>query len=278
MFIMLPYIIERGITMANADKKGVWIRYKKPGINAKGLLPRFLKEKEKDYEEPTRKGTPKGENIGFSLQKYRATLYALTSVDLTEMSKKLGVSYGLLRKWRTEPTFKEQIEEHIQNFAPLFVGSLLKKLVVMDEGFAEYYDTSGGITGYDLNDYNPDLLEDEVTLYSSSLKKVLIQKLFALGREDSFLFLLLPFINICGSLADDKTSRQRLLFEVLNEQKNTDRNIAELIGMSLDILNDSKRLESERGTWTKYLEEAKGLAMRQERVREELEIILKKAK
>jgi hypothetical protein len=264
--------------MINGNKKGLWLKYGRPGIEAKGLLLRFLREKEKDYHEPTRKGTPRGEDIGFSLKKYRATLYALTSMDLIEMSKKLGVSYGLIRKWRTEPIFKKQIEEHIQEFAPLFVVSLLKKLVVEDEEFAEYYENSDGITRYELENYDPEVLEDEVKFYSSPLKKVLIKKLFALGREHSFLFLLLPFVNICRSMGDEKSSRERLLSEVLDVQKSTDRNIAELIDMSLAIFDDPKRLESERNTAIKYLEGARELAMRQERVREEVEKILKTLK
>jgi hypothetical protein len=294
---MLLILNDRKISMISNDEKSIrsgYSGYRKPDVG--GLLLRFLREKEKNYREPTRRGTPRGEAIGLSLKKYRATLYSLTSIDLIAMSKKLGVSYGLLRKWRTEPGFKKQIEELIQEFAPLFIDCLLKKWVVEDKGFAEYMDTSASnisdrITGYyglrhlapklhsrrqmQLTKDGPELLaEDEGKFYASPLKKVLIKKLFLLGDEDSFLFMFSPFITICRSLADEKSSRERLLSEVLNQQKIANRNIAELIETSSGILEDPTRSESERDSAIRGLERAKELAVMQERVAEELAKII----
>jgi hypothetical protein len=266
--------------------------YRKPDVG--GLLLRFLREKEMNYDEPTRRGTPRGEPIGMSLKKYRATLDSLTSIDLIAMSKKLGVSYGLLRKWRTEPGFKKQIEDLIQEFAPLFIDCLLKKWAVRDEGFAKYIeagDISERIIEYyglrhlapklhsrrqmQLTNDCPDLLaEDEVKFYASPLKEVLIKKLFLLGDEESFFFMFSPFITICRSLADERSSRERLLSEVLNQQKNANQNIAELIETSCGILEDPTRGESERNSAIKWFERAKELAVMQERVTEELKKII----
>jgi hypothetical protein len=282
--------------MISNDRESIRIGdggYRKPDVG--GLLSRFLREKEKNYDEPTRRGTPRGEAIGLSLKKYRATLSCLTSNDLIAISKELGVSYGLLRKWRTELGFKKQIEELIQEFAPLFIGCLLKKWAVRDEGFAKYI-KAGDISeriieSYGLrhlapklhsrrqmqitNDGADVLAEDEVKFYASPLKEVLIKKLFLLGDEESFFFMFSPFITICRLLADERSSRERLLSEVLNQQKIGNKKIAELIEKSSGILGNPTRGESERDSAIKSLEGAKELAVMQERVTEELEKILK---
>jgi hypothetical protein len=298
VMILLLILPERKIQMISNDEESVRIGdsgYKNPGIEAKGLLLRFLREKEKNYREPTRRGTPRGEAIGLSSKKYRATLLSLTSMDLISISKELGVSYGLLRKWRTEPGFKKHIEELIQEFAPLFIECLLKKWAVRDEEFAK--SIKAGVISERIAEYyalrhlapklhsrrqmqltkkdGPDLLaEDEVKFYAPPLKEVLIKKLFLLGDEDSFFFMFSPFITICRSLADEKSSRERLLSEVLDQQKNANQNIGELIEMSCGILKDPTRHESERDSALGWLERAKELTVMQERVTEELEKII----
>jgi hypothetical protein len=83
-------------------------------------LADFLKEKAQSYAEPTRAGTPRGERVGLSAAKYAATLLALTSSDLKHQAKTLGVSYGLLRKWRTEAAFTEQVDGHAREFVERF--------------------------------------------------------------------------------------------------------------------------------------------------------------
>src|SRR5262249_18262949 len=86
------------------------------------LLPKFIDDKLSTYVEPTKKGTPKGEPVGFSLTKYRATLYALrervleSTEDLIAQAKELKVSYGLLRKWRSEQDFKHLVSRHEKEF------------------------------------------------------------------------------------------------------------------------------------------------------------------
>ena len=86
------------------------------------LLPRFIDEKLANYVEPSRKGTPKGEPVGFSKAKYRASLEALREKvlpetnDLSTEAKRLRVPYGVLRKWRSEPQFKELVAQHEKEF------------------------------------------------------------------------------------------------------------------------------------------------------------------
>jgi hypothetical protein len=97
---------------------------------SKKLIPRFIRSKLADYAEPTRKGTPKGEPVGFSKTKYCATLYALRDKvlsggeDLKAQAKELKVSHGLLRKWRTDPRFKDLVARHEREFFGFLLGSI----------------------------------------------------------------------------------------------------------------------------------------------------------
>ena len=106
------------------------------------LLPKFIDEKLFNYVEPTRKGTPKGEAVGFSKAKYGASLEALREKvlpetnDLSTEAKRLRVPYGVLRKWRSEPQFKELVAQHEKEFirqlqtkkAELIMGQSLERL------------------------------------------------------------------------------------------------------------------------------------------------------
>ena len=232
----------------------------------KGLLLRFIKEKRESYVEPSRKGTPRGEIIGLSSEKYMASLFMLTSMDLKRISERSKVSYGLIRKWRTETFFKGQIEKHIMEFVPLFIGYQIKRWVEKDEFFGEYYEATDFPPEYDLKDYEPNLfMDDEIKYYGSSLKKVLSEKLLILGEEISILLVYPPFINICGLLGDEKGSRERLLFKVLDGQQWGVRNIADLIKMAIPILRNPESSEGERESAIGWLEGAMSATMMQDK-------------
>lgn len=81
-----------------------------------GILGAFIEAKLRGYVEPERAGTPKGEPIGMSRKKYHAALLGLTSVDLRKQAKQIGVSYGVLRKWRTEEAFDLCIDQLTDEF------------------------------------------------------------------------------------------------------------------------------------------------------------------
>lgn len=85
-------------------------------IKKMGILQEFIKNKVENYVEPERKGTPKGEPIGFSLVKYEVNLLMLTNLKVKEIAKDWGISEGLLRKWKTERAFKVLEDEHIKDF------------------------------------------------------------------------------------------------------------------------------------------------------------------
>ena len=95
------------------------IRFK-INIKTSTLLLDFLNGKINKYREPQRRGTRKGEVIGLSLVKYIAALRSLYKVKIKDVAEQLGVSYGLLRKWRTEKVFKKQVASFEKEFAKVW--------------------------------------------------------------------------------------------------------------------------------------------------------------
>lgn len=81
-----------------------------------GVLGYFIASKLQEYVEPERAGTPKGESIGLSRKKYHGALLSLTSLSLRKQAKQIGVSYGVLRKWRTEDAFNRCILQLCEDF------------------------------------------------------------------------------------------------------------------------------------------------------------------
>lgn len=100
-----------------------------PGQVLKGrgltLLERFIVRKAYDYNPPERKGTPKGEPVGFSREKYNATLLSLTRTSIKEIAETVKVSYAGFKRWRTEQNFKDEINSHIQEFSKIFTENFI---------------------------------------------------------------------------------------------------------------------------------------------------------
>lgn len=82
-------------------------RYKKIAIDEIG---KQIEENLKDYVEPLRAGTPKGDPIGLSLKKYKAAQLMVLFpqvLKLKDISKMTETPEGVIRVWRTEKTFRE---------------------------------------------------------------------------------------------------------------------------------------------------------------------------
>ena len=85
-----------------------------------GPLVDFIKTRAESYVAPTRKGTPRGEQIGMKTKKYFATLLELTSYRVKDQAKLLKVPEKLLGKWRTERGFRWQVAIHHAEYDQLF--------------------------------------------------------------------------------------------------------------------------------------------------------------
>lgn len=89
------------------------------GERTQGLLSRFIEDRVKRYVAPSRRGIPRGEPIGFSERKHKGILLSLSSTELTKQAEILEVSYELLRKWRSEDRFLEEVERYATEFAEI---------------------------------------------------------------------------------------------------------------------------------------------------------------
>jgi len=85
------------------------------------LLKKFILIKLADYKEPKKKGVPRGQIIGFSRKKFHAALFMCTADSQKSIAKKVGVSHGLLLKWRTEEGFRRQSAQLIAEFVKVFL-------------------------------------------------------------------------------------------------------------------------------------------------------------
>jgi len=106
------------------------------------LIDNFIYRKIDEYEVPTRAGTPRGEPIGYSAKKYYAAVLCLKTVPVKEMAKMTKVSYGLLRKWRTEDDFKKLVEELSVEFTAEVINHLVARGIKQAELADEYVSRS----------------------------------------------------------------------------------------------------------------------------------------
>jgi hypothetical protein len=107
------------------------VTHMKKSTVKENLIEEFFRTEIENYSEPQRRGTSRGDPIGFSKVKYSASLFSLTDKDLKEVARSLSVSYGLLRKWRTEDQFKKMVNKHVEKFSVIFYRHILE-LVIED--------------------------------------------------------------------------------------------------------------------------------------------------
>jgi hypothetical protein len=92
--------------------------------NRKNMLLRFfLQQRLHEY------GRQDREYNKYSWKKYTACLLMITNLSLKDIARYTGVSYGLLRKWRTETLFKQMMnknKEEYLNFFDMFITEMLK--------------------------------------------------------------------------------------------------------------------------------------------------------
>ena len=97
------------------------------------IFEKYIEKCLREYQEPTRQGTPRGEKIGLSSEKYLAALMVgllrhklkdIAEENIEIYGEKIKFSYGLLRKWKTEKDFKRTTREAVTDFAAFFVREL----------------------------------------------------------------------------------------------------------------------------------------------------------
>ena len=121
-----------------------FLEHRKRGEVPPGTLGEYLTSKLDEHQEPSREGIPRGEKIGFPKNKYLASiLVGITNRQLKEIAKACGVSYGLLRKWRTEVDFKEACQNHRQEFVAKIIGRIKEEISIQEKKFDDYFNDRG---------------------------------------------------------------------------------------------------------------------------------------
>lgn len=105
----------------------------------------FITRKIREYREPQRKGTPRGDKIGFPWNKHIMSLWVgLTNDKLVTIAKNvgvnIGVSYGLLKKWNSEEDFKLQADRYAQEFVSFIVNGLKSEFRKKLDNYEDYLD------------------------------------------------------------------------------------------------------------------------------------------
>jgi len=107
------------------------------------LLSAFLLDRIMSYEEPVRRGTPKGDKIGFPRSKHAAALFVgVTGLNQRQTAERLGLSHRLLLKWHTESDYRDALQRHCKDFVEALAGHLASDLPerYMAESYARLTD------------------------------------------------------------------------------------------------------------------------------------------
>lgn len=104
------------------------------------ILEKYIDQKVSGYIEPSRKGVPKGDRIGFPRKKFHAALLELTTRKTDVIASEAGVSYGLLCKWRTERQFRDEVEKQIREFTAFWIKTLIESVLKKQGTIHDYLD------------------------------------------------------------------------------------------------------------------------------------------
>jgi len=105
-----------------------------------GFIAEFILYRTATHREPLRRGTPKGEKIGFSGKKYFATiLVGVTNWKPKNIASRAEIPYGSLRAWKTEPDFNAESEKHRMVFAQEIISRAMNDVELRKKAFDDYY-------------------------------------------------------------------------------------------------------------------------------------------
>jgi hypothetical protein len=95
--------------------------------NAIRFVEAWAETKLKNYQEPSRAGTPKGDPIGFSKKKYKAVLLMAlypTCLKIIDIAKLAQVSENVLMVWRTQDDFRTAMRKELSNLGEVIVKTI----------------------------------------------------------------------------------------------------------------------------------------------------------
>ena len=135
------------------------------------ILKRFLLREIASYEEPVRKGKPRGDLIGLRREKFvAAVLYGTTILPLKEISELADVPYGSLRNWTSDDEQFLAVAKGAQGKFSIHAVEYLRKRVdeirkVRDEGGDVYAEIGREPAFNDVRIYREEALEQICLIY-----------------------------------------------------------------------------------------------------------------
>lgn len=91
------------------------------------LLERFIREKERTFQEPSRAGVRKGERLGPSVKRASAALYALRDRTQTELAQELATKQPVIARWMSQSGFAKEVKVYAEQFADTVIAFLEEK-------------------------------------------------------------------------------------------------------------------------------------------------------
>ena len=132
----LAEIKDEELTWKNIKK----LYHKKP-LEWTGFIQEFIVFKYHYHEDPIRKGTPRGEKIGFFWVKQNACIaLAVTNSKMKQIAEQLEISYGLLRKWKSEQDFQKEMSKHVWEFVMEILHRVDAEIEEGPKRFQDYID------------------------------------------------------------------------------------------------------------------------------------------
>ena len=131
------------MTVTAVGKKGKRVQKKIGSAEREpGIMFLWIASRMQNYEEPERRGTSRGEKIGYPKNKYFASLFiGLSNFSQKKLSNDFGqkknIRYGVLRNWCREKDFKEMTAIHTWEFAKHLISHVETKC---EESMSEWND------------------------------------------------------------------------------------------------------------------------------------------
>lgn len=150
------------------------------------LLERYRDSMMKGFQEPERRGTTRGHEIGIFRSKYEAAVYSLFSYEQKEIAELIGKSFSFYRKLRTENNYKEFSKSVLDNYVNCYLFPYISDGIFYDNNFCTSFIVKFKNTG------KGTLVKDDVGLvladvnnYSQALKESVASYLIALFEESN---------------------------------------------------------------------------------------------
>ena len=115
---------------------------------AKRIAEEWIAKKLENYQEPTRAGTAKGDPIGFSANKYKASLYMITHpqlFDLKSIARIVQTTEGTVRVWRTQEPFQEKVEAACKELGQLIWKAIDELVLLRNIGLLKFKAEGGDL-------------------------------------------------------------------------------------------------------------------------------------